>query len=307
MTLTGTASVRVTPDIATVTGGIATEARSVVAALGPNAQAVADMAGAVQALGLGAGDVRTAQFQIEPLARDGGRRGRGAAGYRVVNRMAVTVRDLTRVGAVVDALLSNGANLFDGVAFGLADESASLASAREGAVANARRKAETLSAAAGLSLGRVVRIEESGVRVSPGAAEGAAAGEAKAEPAAAQARESQPPEAGAPRVADPVAASGRLSQARTPAQLRAQERLQGAGSQEADLPRATLQGATSQGATSQASDPVPVRDRGRRTRAEAPRIPEALSPGAPSEPAAAAVGVQTVTASVTITWALLPR
>ena len=79
-----------------------------------------------------------------------------------MQRVTVAVDDLALVGRVLDAAVTAGANLLDGVTFTLRDPAASRVRAFAAAVQDARAAANALAAAAGLPTPRIVRIEEMG-------------------------------------------------------------------------------------------------------------------------------------------------
>ena len=78
------------------------------------------------------------------------------------NNIAVTLRDIPRLGSLLDKAVTAGANSIYGVGFGHNDPSALLDSARTVAVADARRKAEIYAKAAGITLGAPISISEEG-------------------------------------------------------------------------------------------------------------------------------------------------
>jgi uncharacterized protein YggE len=75
----------------------------------------------------------------------------------------VKVRDLARLGQVLDRQVSQGANLVYGIHFGLQEPAPLLDEARKRAMADARRRADLYAAAAGLKVGRVLSVQEAGV------------------------------------------------------------------------------------------------------------------------------------------------
>jgi uncharacterized protein YggE len=74
----------------------------------------------------------------------------------------VNVRDLARLGRVLDQQVGQGANLVYGIRFGLQEPAPRLDEARKLAMADARRRAELYATTAGLKLGRVVAVQEAG-------------------------------------------------------------------------------------------------------------------------------------------------
>ena len=89
------------------------------------------------------------------------------SGYVATNLLTVRVRDLDGLGTVLDAAVADGANTLNGLTFGLAKPEPALNEARKAAVADARAKAELLVTAAGMKLGRIVMITESGAWTDP--------------------------------------------------------------------------------------------------------------------------------------------
>ncbi|HEV2108825.1 MAG TPA: SIMPL domain-containing protein [Thermomicrobiales bacterium] len=81
-------------------------------------------------------------------------------GFRVVNQVRVQVHDVDRLGELLDAAVSAGANAIGGVEFSVANPAEAMSRARTEAVRDARRAAEDLAAAAGLSLGGVLAMTE---------------------------------------------------------------------------------------------------------------------------------------------------
>jgi uncharacterized protein YggE len=104
-------------------------------------------------------EIQTVRFSIEPVYDRGDRP--VLRGYRVSNAVRATIRDLGRVGAIIDQAVAAGATRVDGVAFDTSRQAELKDRARELAMANARAKAEQLARLAGTSLGPVIRIEES--------------------------------------------------------------------------------------------------------------------------------------------------
>jgi hypothetical protein len=82
--------------------------------------------------------------------------------YRVSNTVRVTVRDLTKLGTILGATTGAGANNIWGIQFEIEDPSKLEAEARQEAVAQAKARAEQLAHLAGVKLGRVISLGESG-------------------------------------------------------------------------------------------------------------------------------------------------
>jgi len=161
ITVVGEGKVSLKPDIARVTIGVETVNVSVQEATAANKTIVEAVLAALQAEGVAENDLRTTGFSVyadrygpEGMLSD------DAVRYRVTNSVSVTIRDLDKIGAIIDAAVEAGANNIYGVEFALEDTSVAETDARSAAVANGLKKAGELAELAGVSLGRVVSISE---------------------------------------------------------------------------------------------------------------------------------------------------
>lgn len=119
------------------------------------------MVAAIRAQGVAERDVQTSSLNLNPRVDYAGGRGPPrVAGYQASNQVTVVVRDLARVGPVVDAVVGAGANQVHSIGFGLEDPDAALEQARRTAVRDLRRKAEAYAAAADLRVARLVTLTE---------------------------------------------------------------------------------------------------------------------------------------------------
>jgi len=117
---------------------------------------------AVASAGIPAADVQTSRYDVQverssPSSTEPPR----IRGYRVTNAISVKVRDLTRLGALLDRAVAAGANEVDGPAFARADPAPEEARALAAAVRAARAKAEEMARAAGVQLGELLELRES--------------------------------------------------------------------------------------------------------------------------------------------------
>jgi uncharacterized protein YggE len=165
LSVTGEGQVASVPDMAVISLGVTHEARSARAAMDQvNADAGA-LLDALAALDVAPRDVQTDQLSVSPLWSNGDINRGGVqriTGFVARTAVSVRVRDLARLGAVVDAALAAGANDFNGVRFALQDPSPFEAQARAAAVRDAMARAAQLAAAAGVTLGPVLTLSEQG-------------------------------------------------------------------------------------------------------------------------------------------------
>lgn len=156
ITVTGTAGVDVRPDRARIHLGVQAEAASAAEAMAVLQTRVAAVIGALRAAGLSDADLRTAHLSV------GQRYGPGGTpdGYTAGSATLAVVRDLDRVGAVLDAAIAAGATRVDGLSLEVSDSTAAYAQALVAAVDAARAKAGELAVAAGCALGAIEAVVE---------------------------------------------------------------------------------------------------------------------------------------------------
>ena len=162
--VTGEGTVSMAPDTATITLGVTERAPEASAAMNAVGQAVARIVETLDTLGIAPRDRQTSRFYLRPVFAETEplqQSSPAVTAYEAGNSVTVQVRDLSKVGAVLDGVLSVGANDFQGIAFDLRDDAAAMIEARKLAVADAMLRAETLAEAAGLELGPIIRMTES--------------------------------------------------------------------------------------------------------------------------------------------------
>ncbi len=157
ITVVGVGSATVTPDRATFTFGVVSQARTATRALAVNSAAIAKVVAALKAAGIAASDIQTSQVELTPRFKNG-----KPVSYTAANSVRATLRALDRAGAVVDAAVAAGANQVYGPSLEPSDADAAYRKALRDAVANARAKAQALAEAAGLTLGPIMHADESG-------------------------------------------------------------------------------------------------------------------------------------------------
>src|SRR5690606_5908676 len=115
---------------------------------------------ALQDFGIAANDIRTTNFSIWPMDRYDPGTGlpTGEKTYAVDNTVYVTVRELARLGDLLDTAVQAGANTVNSVQFDVAEKDDALQQARADALEDARAQAQALAEAAGLTLGEIRSI-----------------------------------------------------------------------------------------------------------------------------------------------------
>jgi uncharacterized protein YggE len=162
VSVSASGSVAAEPDIAHISAGVITEGDSAKDAIARNNTAMAKVLEGLKGAGIAARDIQTTTLHVEPRysqPKDG--RPGTISGYRVVNQVRLTVREVKRLGDMLDQAIALGANQINSINFDIANAETLKDEARKQAMANARRRAELYAAAAGVQLGSVLRIAES--------------------------------------------------------------------------------------------------------------------------------------------------
>lgn len=168
--VTGEGTYAAVPDMAMITLGVRETAPSARDAMLQVSGAVAAILVKLDELGVADIDRQTSQFYLNPvydprpIDTD---KAPQVISYEAGNSVTVRVRNLATLGTMMDAVLEIGANNFNGLSFGLKDDSVALATARALAVADARLRAEQLAQAASIKLGQIQRMTESSMGAQP--------------------------------------------------------------------------------------------------------------------------------------------
>jgi uncharacterized protein len=169
--VTGEGTISAAPDFAEVTLGVTSTGKKAGDAVAANAQAANALSALIKSEGVAPADIQTSTVSVSPMFSQplpNQQTAPTVTGYSVSNNVSVRIRDIPRLGALLDKAVTAGANSIYGIGFGHNDLSALLDKARPLAVADARRKAEIYAAAGGGRIGRLmVLTEEGGGRQPP--------------------------------------------------------------------------------------------------------------------------------------------
>jgi uncharacterized protein YggE len=159
ITAHGHGEVKVKPDIALLTIAVTTQSKNQADAVSENSVRTTAVLKALKDAGIATKDIQTQSYTVQPQY-DYEAKPPALTGYQVQNSVQATVRDLTRVGLVIDKTTAAGASQISGVSFDLSDRSKAESNALALAVASARRKAGVMAEAAGVDLGRLLTLTE---------------------------------------------------------------------------------------------------------------------------------------------------
>lgn len=155
-------SVETRPDIADIGAGVTTNAPSAVEAMRANAEAMNAVIDRIESLGIAERDIQTSGISLQPQYEyDQQNQRQVFRGYQVTNRVSVTLREIERIGPVLDALVGAGATDLSGPNWSIDDPTAARAQARERALMSARERALEYARLAGYSDIRLLWIAES--------------------------------------------------------------------------------------------------------------------------------------------------
>ncbi len=160
ITVTGEATVTAAPDLATISLGVTTIDVMAAAAMQANSTALSSVMQRLQAAGIDNRDLQTSNLQLNPNWTNSDSGIATISGYTASNILSVRVRDLTILGNVLDAVITDGVNTLNGISFGQSDPHPIQDAARQAAVADALGRAQLLTKAAGVTLGRIMSISE---------------------------------------------------------------------------------------------------------------------------------------------------
>ncbi len=157
-----TETVKAEPDIAGISAGVSTEARTAVEAMRMNAREMTAVIARIKALGIDEKDIQTTGINLNArYDYDRTSQRQIFRGYQVSNRVSVKLRGVERTGEVLDALVAAGATDINGPNFSVDDDTAAKAQARKAAMETARERAMEYASWSGYSGLRLLEINES--------------------------------------------------------------------------------------------------------------------------------------------------
>lgn len=158
ISVSGTGKVVLTPDVADVSLGVTVQEDKASSARDEAGRIMQAVIAALHGLGIADADIKTTQLYVSPMYNYG--TSQSISGYQMSNIVSVHVRDLAKLADVIDQSVAAGATDVQGVAFDVADRATAESAARTAAVKDARAHADTLAAAAGVTITGVQSIAE---------------------------------------------------------------------------------------------------------------------------------------------------
>jgi uncharacterized protein YggE len=160
LTLGASGEAKTTPDMATISIGVDTTASTAGQAMNGNADRMSRVIAALKAEAIAPRDLQTSSLSLSPqtVAEEG--RPPRVVGYQASNQVTATVRDLSKIGAVADAVVAAGATNIAQISFGLSDPLSAENMARLNAVKALQAKAGLYAQATGYRVTRLINLSE---------------------------------------------------------------------------------------------------------------------------------------------------
>jgi uncharacterized protein len=156
------------PDVAVISTGVITQSADAATVMRDNAARMARVLAALKRAGVADKDITTSAVNLSPQYRYNNNQPPVITGYQANNQVTVRFRDITRSGAILDALVKEGSNEINGPSLTIDNPEAALDEARVAAIKAGRTRAEIYAAAVGMKIKRIVSISENdGMSVVP--------------------------------------------------------------------------------------------------------------------------------------------
>jgi len=159
--VSGTGEVYVKPDLAIISFSVVNEAKTVSEAMLENSEKMNEVIGAVKNEGVEGKDLKTTSFNIYPRYEYNQETGkRTLVGYEVRQELQVKIRDLDKIGTIIETATSSGANEIGSLSLTVDEEDEFKKEARAQAVEKAKAKASELASQLGVRLGKIINFSE---------------------------------------------------------------------------------------------------------------------------------------------------
>jgi len=150
------------PDIVRINAGVVSQAATASDAIRQNSARMERVRAALRRAGIADRDIQTSAISLQPDYRYAENQPPQLTGYRASNEVNVRFRDIANSGAILDALVAEGANQINGPMLVIERPEAALDEARTLALAAARARAELYARSLGMRVVRIVAVSEAG-------------------------------------------------------------------------------------------------------------------------------------------------
>jgi len=169
ISVSGIGEIYVKPDLAITSFSVVTEKKEIAEAMEENTQKMNTIINSIKEQGVEEKDLKTIGFNIYPryewyektLLYPNGKR--VLVGYEIRQSLEVKIRDMGKIGTIIQKATDAGANQIGNLQFTIDQEEEFKKQARESAIKEAKEKAEELASQLGIKLVRIVNFNESKV------------------------------------------------------------------------------------------------------------------------------------------------
>ncbi|MBU2036949.1 SIMPL domain-containing protein [Patescibacteria group bacterium] len=162
ISVVGEGKVVAKPDIGQVSLSVVSDAKTVAAAQKDNTEKMNKITQAMKDLGIEEEDLKTTSYNVMPRYQYSAGRST-IIGYEVTQTLDVKIRDLAKVGEILDKAAGAGANQVGSLTFTFDNPESLQSEARQKAITQAKQKAKDLAASLGVNLGKVTSFSENSV------------------------------------------------------------------------------------------------------------------------------------------------
>lgn len=165
--INATGEVTRVPDLAIISAGVVTKSATATGAISDNAVRMERVRAALRRAGIADRDIQTSSINLNPDYRYDNNQPPVLTGYQASNNVSIKFRDLKRSGAILDALVAEGANQINGPSLTIDKPESAYDEARVKAIAAGQARAEIYARALGKRVVRLISVSESGGFVRP--------------------------------------------------------------------------------------------------------------------------------------------
>lgn len=160
--LSVTGEVSRVPDIAVISAGVVTRSATASGAISDNAARMERVRTALKGAGIADRDIQTSNINLNPEYRYQDNQAPQLVGYTASNQVNIRFRDIRNSGAILDALVAQGANQINGPSLTIDKPETALDEARAKALAVGRARADLYARSLGMRVLRLVSVSEGG-------------------------------------------------------------------------------------------------------------------------------------------------
>lgn len=169
LTVSGEGKIYAKPDVAIVEMSVISQNKDVKVVQNENDQKMQQVVNFLKESGIDEKDIKTLQYNLQPeYDYNWCRTGDfpvycppKLVGYILTQSVQAKIRDLNHVGEIIGNLSSAGVNQISSISFIIDDDAAIKAAARKEAIAEAKKKAQTMAEEANIQLGKIIGLSES--------------------------------------------------------------------------------------------------------------------------------------------------